>query len=114
MDQAQSAGSTMHEAGWSVKCVLDIISAIAAATGEQHVGIEQVNEAASRMDQVARQSAALVEQAAAGAESMKHQAAMLSKAVGILPLQGDAEVRAPPIKRTAWSEPPYLHSRHDR
>ncbi|WP_194712576.1 methyl-accepting chemotaxis protein [Noviherbaspirillum soli] len=100
MDQAQRAGSTMHEVVSSVKRVSDIISEIAAASGEQRVGIEQVNEAVSQMDQVTQQNAALVEQAAAAAESMKDQAATLAKAVGIFRVQGGAQAAAAPAART--------------
>jgi len=106
MDQAKRAGSTMHEVVASVKRVSDIISEIAAASGEQRVGIEQVNEAVSQMDQVTQQNAALVEEAAAAAESMKDQAAMLSKTVGIFRVQGAAKAVAQPATRTVRTVAP--------
>ncbi len=57
-----------------VKKVSDIIAEIAAASTEQSIGIEQVNKAITRMDQVTQQNAALVEQVAAASESMDEQA----------------------------------------
>jgi methyl-accepting chemotaxis protein len=111
MGQVQKAGSTMHEVVSSVKRVSDIISEIASASSEQRVGIEQVNEAVSQMDQGTQQNAALVEQAAAAAESMKDQAAMLAKAVGIFRLQGGAQAVALPTKRTVKTVAPSPRTR---
>jgi methyl-accepting chemotaxis protein len=54
---------------------------ITAASVEQSEGIEQVNHAISQMDDVTQQNAALVEQAAAGAESLEDQARKLSVTV---------------------------------
>jgi methyl-accepting chemotaxis protein len=111
MDQAKRAGSTMQEVVSSVKRVSDIISEIAAASGEQRVGIEQVNEAVSQMDQVTQQNAALVEEAAAAAESMKDQAAMLSKAVGIFRVQAGAQAVSLPAARTVRTFAPAPRAR---
>jgi methyl-accepting chemotaxis protein len=111
MDQAQRAGSTMHEVVSSVQRVSDIISEIAAASSEQRVGIEQVNEAVSQMDQVTQQNAALVEQAAAAAESMKDQAATLASAVNIFRIQGGAQAAALPVTRTVKAVAPAPRTR---
>jgi hypothetical protein len=69
-----------------VKRVTDIMAEIAAASQEQTSGIEQVNQAIIQMDQVTQQNAALVEEAAAAAESMQEQAQGLTKAVAIFKL----------------------------
>ena len=58
------------------------------------------------MDQVTQQKAALVEEAAAAAESMKDQAAMLSKTVGIFRVQGAAKAVAQPATRTVRTVAP--------
>src|SRR5690606_6992504 len=71
------AGTTMGEVVSSVRRVTDIMGEIMAATDEQSTGIEQVNQAITQMDQVTQQNAALVEEAAAAAESMQDQAAAL-------------------------------------
>jgi len=79
----EQAGSTMDEVVSSIKQVHDIMSEITAASQEQSDGIEQVNQAVSQMDQVTQQNAALVEEAAAAAESLQDQAANLVEAVSV-------------------------------
>jgi len=81
--QVENAGNTMQEIVLSVKRVSDIISEIAAASQEQSIGIEQVNDAIMKMDDVTQQNTALVEEAAAAAESMMEQADELLNAVSV-------------------------------
>jgi methyl-accepting chemotaxis protein len=93
--QVDSAGRTMEEIVSSVKRVADIMAEITAASMEQSSGIEQVNDAITQMDQVTQQNAALVEEAAAAAESMKDQAKRLSQTVSeFLLTQGEAREQA--------------------
>jgi methyl-accepting chemotaxis protein len=80
------AGATMDEIVDSVKRVTDIMSEISAAGREQEAGIEQINTAISEMDTVTQQNAALVEEAAAAAESLQDQAANLAKVVSVFKL----------------------------
>ncbi|MHB1354060.1 MAG: methyl-accepting chemotaxis protein, partial [Thiobacillus sp.] len=68
--------------------VTDIMSEIAAASQEQSAGIEQVNQAVGQMDEMTQQNAALVEEAAAAAESLQEQAARLADAVSVFKLDG--------------------------
>ncbi|HZW26659.1 MAG TPA: methyl-accepting chemotaxis protein [Gallionella sp.] len=75
------AGQTMEEIVTSIKRVTDIMSEITAASAEQSRGIEQVNTAITQMDEVTQQNAALVEEAAAAAESLEEQAQNLAVAV---------------------------------
>jgi methyl-accepting chemotaxis protein len=75
------AGQTMQEIVQAVRGVTVIMSEINAASVEQSTGIAQVNQAISQMDDVTQQNAALVEQAAAGAESLEDQARKLSVTV---------------------------------
>ena len=79
--QVQDAGSTMAEIVASVQRVTDIIAEISAASGEQSSGIVQVNGAVGELDKVTQQNAALVEESAAAAESLREQAAMLTSVV---------------------------------
>jgi methyl-accepting chemotaxis protein len=79
--QVEAAGKTIDETVTSFKRVAQIISEIASATAEQSSGINQVNNAITVMDQVTQQNAALVEQAAAAAESLMEQADNLVGAV---------------------------------
>jgi len=85
----ENAGSTMQEIVSSVKRVSDIIGEIAAASQEQSVGIVQVNEAIMKMDDVTQQNTALVEEAAAAAESLMEQADELMNAVSVFQLDGE-------------------------
>jgi len=80
-DQVQQAGSTMTEIVASVQRVNDIIGEITAAAGEQSNGIAQVNVAVTQLDQMTQQNAALVEQSAAAAQSLRAQARQLVEAV---------------------------------
>ena len=82
------AGKTMDEIVTSVQHVADIMSEITAASQEQSSGIEQVNLAITQMDEMTQQNAALVEQAAAAAESMEEQAVALAQAVAVFHLPG--------------------------
>ena len=77
------AGSTMGEIVDSVRRVTDIMAEIMAASDEQSAGIEQVNLAIGQMDQVTQQNAALVEEAAAAAESLQEQAGELARTVAV-------------------------------
>jgi methyl-accepting chemotaxis protein len=77
------AGTTMNEIVASVQRVSDIIGEISAAASEQSTGIGQVNTAVTELDRMTQQNAALVEQSAAAAESLKDQAQRLSQAVSL-------------------------------
>jgi methyl-accepting chemotaxis protein len=76
------AGRTMEEIVNSIQGVTLIMSEISAASMEQKSGIEQVHQAIGQMDSVTQQNAALVEQAAAAAESLEEQARNLVNTVG--------------------------------
>ena len=77
----QDAGTTMNEIVASVQRVTDIIAEISASTIEQSQGIGTVNDAVAQLDQMTQQNAALVEQSAAAAESLKDQAISLTEMV---------------------------------
>ena len=76
------AGFTMTDILNAIKGVTAMMSEISAASFEQMSGIEQVNQAITQMDDVTQQNAALVEQAAAAAESLEEQAQDLVMTVG--------------------------------
>ena len=88
----QDAGSTMDEIVASVQRVTDIIGEISAAALEQSEGIGQVNEAVTRLDQMTQQNAALVEESAAAAESLKDQAHRMTTVVATYRLDGFGDV----------------------
>jgi methyl-accepting chemotaxis protein len=86
------AGVTMDEVVASVKRVTDIMSEIANASQEQSAGIEQVNLSIIEMDSVTQQNAALVEEAAAAAQSLQDQASELAHVVSIFKLVEGEEI----------------------
>ncbi|CAL60851.1 methyl-accepting chemotaxis protein II, probable aspartate sensor [Herminiimonas arsenicoxydans] len=102
------AGTTMTEVVDSVKRVTDIMSEILAASQEQSAGIEQVNTAIVQMDEVTQQNAALVEQAAAAASSLRDQATNLSTVVSVFKLQGH---QSAPQNLVPQARPKALESR---
>ncbi|WP_443115212.1 methyl-accepting chemotaxis protein [Herbaspirillum seropedicae] len=83
----EQAGATMSEVVTSVQRVTDIVGEIAEASREQSTGIEQVNRAITQMDEVTQQNAALVEEAAAAAQSLQAQATNLVGAVSIFKIE---------------------------
>jgi methyl-accepting chemotaxis protein len=87
----ENAGNTMTEIVSSVQRVTDIMGEISAASSEQSAGIDQVNNAITSMDEVTQQNAALVEEAAAAAESLVDQAVSLMDVVSSFKLQGAAQ-----------------------
>jgi methyl-accepting chemotaxis protein len=95
------AGQTMSEIVGSVQRVSDIIGEITAAAGEQSDGIGQVNVAVTQLDQMTQQNAALVEESAAAAESLKDQANRLAGVVQVFRLDGMASQVAPLVHAPA-------------
>jgi methyl-accepting chemotaxis protein len=87
------AGTTMQEIVSSIRRVTDIVGEISSANEEQSTSVGQVGQAVSLMDQATQQNAALVEQSAAAAESLKSQALQLVEAVAVFKLAH--EVGAP-------------------
>jgi methyl-accepting chemotaxis protein len=82
------AGTTMTEIVNSIRHVTDIMGDIAAASAEQTTGISRVNDAITEMNSVTQQNSALVEEAAAGAQSLQDQAGHLEHVVKVFKLKG--------------------------
>lgn len=79
--QVKEAGGTMEEIVASVKSVSDIIAGISASTVEQKEGLGSVNTTVDHLDQMTQQNAALVDESAAAAGSLKEQASELTNLV---------------------------------
>jgi hypothetical protein len=77
----ERAGDVMSEVVRSVRRVGDLIGDIATATSEQRGGISDINQAVNRLDRMTQQNAALVEESAAAAGSLKDQAVRLGEVV---------------------------------
>jgi len=85
------AGSTMTEVVASIRRVTDIVGEISAASHEQSLGVAQVGEAVTQMDQVTQQNAALVEEMAAAASSLQNQAEDLVHVVSVFRLGDEVQ-----------------------
>ncbi len=85
----EEAGRSMEDIVTSVRQVTSIVSDITEAAHEQSSGIGLVNGAVNELDQMTQQNAALVEESAAAAESLKDQSHRLSDVVSVFKLAGD-------------------------
>ncbi|MCW2313871.1 methyl-accepting chemotaxis protein [Rhodoferax antarcticus] len=101
------AGVTMADVVTSIKRVTDIMGEISAASTEQSLGVGQVGEAVIQMDQVTQQNAALVEEMAAAASSLRSQAQALVQTVAVFKLgAGDHSSASPLPPAAVRSHPP--------
>ena len=88
----QQAGSTMNDIVDSIRHVTDIMGEITTASADQTEGIERVGNAIDQMNQVTQQNAALVEQAAAAAQSLQDQAQHLESVVSAFKINGNSHL----------------------
>ena len=72
-----TAGARMADIVRAIRQVSDIVGEITSASAEQASGVDQVALAVTQLDQGTQQNAALVEQSAAAAESLRQQADVL-------------------------------------
>jgi len=86
------AGVTINQIVSSVKHVTEIISEISHASQDQSSDIEGINHSVIDMDGMTQQNAALVEEAAAAAQSLQDQASELAKVVSIFKLSSSSTV----------------------
>lgn len=90
VDLVNRAGVALREIVESIHNVSTIVADIATTTGEQAQGIDQVNQALNQLDEVTQQNSALVEENAATAKTLDHQATDMSERVGFFKLEGEA------------------------
>jgi len=88
------AGTTMTEVVSSIRRVSDLVGEISSASDEQAAGAAQIGEAVTEMDQVTQQNAALVEEMAAAASSLKGQAHDLVEVVSVFELDAQSAINA--------------------
>jgi methyl-accepting chemotaxis protein len=81
--KAEEVSRAMNEVQGAIRRLVEINLGILEASKQQSLGIEQVNQAVSQMDEVAQQNAALVEQAAAASSSLERQASEQQRAVSV-------------------------------
>jgi methyl-accepting chemotaxis protein len=108
-DLVNKSGETMQNIVMSIQRVNDIMGEIAAASMQQSSGIDEVGKSITQMVEMTQQNAALVEQAAAAAEKMTHQAEQLSSSVGSFTLDDQAVKPAKSTERQQHT-PPVLPS----
>jgi methyl-accepting chemotaxis protein len=83
VDLVNKAGSALHEIVESIKDVVQIVSDIAAASAEQATGLDEVNKALTQMDGVTQHNSALVEENAATAKTLEHQAKVMDERIAL-------------------------------
>ena len=93
------AGEIMSRVVNSIQEVNALMGEITTASHEQADGIEQINIAVTQMDEATQQNAALMEEAAAAAQTLSENAENLKRMVGIFQLPGTASAlgRNPPL-----------------
>jgi methyl-accepting chemotaxis protein len=91
VDLVNRAGTALTDIVESIKKVAEIVADIANASGEQASGIEQVNKALTQMDEVTQQNSALVEENAATAKTLEHQAKAMDERVAFFKLDDVAQ-----------------------
>jgi methyl-accepting chemotaxis protein len=100
VELVNKAGASLGEIVQSIKKVAEIVSDIAAASGEQATGLDQVNAALSQMDEVTQQNSALVEENAATAKTLEQQSLAMNDRVGAFRLTDEpsaGEARQRPV-----------------
>lgn len=109
--KVESGVALVHEAGGTMSSVVSsfaevarLVTDISNASREQSSGIDQVTQAVGEMDEVTQHNAALVEEAAAAAESLEDQARSLVEVVARFKLD-EATLRTLPasLERPALS-----------
>jgi methyl-accepting chemotaxis protein len=93
VELVNGAGASLDEIAESTKKVAAIVADIANASVEQATGIEQVNKALTQMDEVTQQNSALVEENAATAKTLEHQARSMDERISFFRLNSAVEDR---------------------
>jgi len=101
----QDAGSTMQEIVASVGRVSDVIGEISASSSEQSQHLGGVAGSMTELDQMSQSNAALVEEGAAAAESLKEQAAKLAALVSKYQVPGMARHSREPTRPAPVAAP---------
>ena len=86
-------GAALRQIVVQVEQIDALVGEIAASAQEQAVGLNEVNDAVNRMDQVTQQNAAMVEEATAASHALRSEASELSRLVGEFRIEGGASGR---------------------
>lgn len=105
------SSETLSELVASVRRVAEFVTEIADASKEQAVGIEEVNRATTKMDEIVQGNAAQTEELASTARSMLSQAKALHEIVGRFRLDAAAAPRQNDVGPTHDAERSSQHGR---
>jgi methyl-accepting chemotaxis protein len=97
VELVSKAGESLNEIVESIKKVAAGVSDIANASIEQATGIEQINKALTQMDEVTQQNSALVEENAATAKTLEHQAKAMDEQVAFFQIAVGDDARPAPV-----------------
>ncbi|MBI1203634.1 MAG: HAMP domain-containing protein [Rhodopseudomonas sp.] len=97
VDLVNRAGGSLNEIITSIKDVADIVGDIANASVEQSTGIDEVNRALTQMDEATQQNSALVEENAATARTLEHQAVAMDGQVAYFRLECELANNTGPV-----------------
>jgi methyl-accepting chemotaxis protein len=99
------AGESLTEIVESIKKVASVVSEIANASAEQATGIDEINRALNQMDEVTQQNSALVEENAATAKTLEHQAKAMDEQVAFFQIASGHDRRGYTPAATMRPEP---------
>jgi methyl-accepting chemotaxis protein len=106
VDLVSRAGASLTEIVESIKGVATIVADIANASIEQATGIEQINKALTQMDEVTQQNSALVEENAATAKTLEHQAKAMDEQFAFFQIAAGDEHRTSQVSARSESQAP--------
>ena len=101
VDLVNKTGAALSEIVTAIKEVADLVSDIAGASIEQASGVDEVNKALAQMDEVTQQNSALVEENAATAKTLEHQAKAMDNRVAYFRLAEGAGAKTTPAEAAA-------------
>jgi len=104
VELVNKAGESLTEIVESIKKVAVVVSDIANASAEQATGIDQINKALTQMDEVTQQNSALVEENAATAKTLEHQAKAMDEQVSVFKIAAGHDI-VPAMARTESATP---------
>jgi methyl-accepting chemotaxis protein len=104
VDLVNKAGESLNEIVGSIKEVAEIVAEIANASSEQATGIDEINKALTQMDTATQQNSALVEENAATAKTLEHQARAMDEQISFFRIGTVAEVGHEPQRESAFEQ----------
>ena len=115
VDLVNRAGVALTEIVESINTVATIISDIASASAEQATGLDEINRALTQMDDATQQNSALVEENAATAKTLEHQAKSMDEQVAFFQVESGSSAHGEPKRAASQAAAPRQTApRHSR